>query len=107
MESASLLSTMTTITDLLRSPSRVEKVTKTIFYQVDTERSGLVSERDLETMLRECAEQSAANPPTTVEIKQFLDSIERTHEGKLTLPEFKAIAIKALGGAAYRGALIF
>lgn len=89
---------MATITQLLRSPSRVNKVTNTVFNEFDKNHTGFVSERELEAMIRESAEQQAATPPTSAEIQRALEGMERSQKDKLTFPEFRNLVWKLFEG---------
>ena len=71
--------------------AKLTEVAKPCFDIFDTDKSGKIDEKELQSAFNEIAKSMNQKPPTKDEIKQFMDAIDTDKSGKIDLNEFKAL----------------
>jgi len=94
---------MSKISDILKNPDQVNKVAKAVFDQVDTDRSGYVSEGELEVLMKNIASQCGIKAPSSSEVAQAMDAMDTNNDGKISLDEFKVLVVEILQALADKG----
>lgn len=91
------------VKDMLNNPTQVDKVAKAVFDSVDTDRSGFVSEEELDTLMRNIAGQCMAPAPTQKEVKEALQVLDQNKDGQISFEEFKVLVVEILRNLADKG----
>lgn len=84
------------IKDILNDEAKLNEVAKLAFDGVDTDKSGFVDEKELETLMKTMASDLGIQPPSPKEIKEAFDAMDTDKNGKITLGEFKALVRQIL-----------
>ena len=79
------------IQNILNNESKFNQVAKVAFDSVDTDRSGQIDSKELETVMNQVAKDMDADPPKAEDVKEVLDHLDSDKSGKLSFEEFKVL----------------
>ncbi len=82
--------------DLLKDKDKVDAVAKNLFNLYDTNKNGVICEKELSSALIAFTSGSGAPVPDEQTIKQTFLSLDTNGDGSLSLDEFKEFLIKTL-----------
>ena len=82
--------------DLLKDKEKVDTVAKNLFNVYDTNKNGVICEKELSNALTAFTSGSGAPIPDEQTIHQTFKSLDTNGDGSLSLEEFKQFLIKTL-----------
>ena len=84
------------IQDLINDKEKFNTVAQNLFTQYDTNKNGVICEKELSNALTSFTKGSGAPIPDADTIKQVFLSLDKNNDGALSLEEFKEFLIKTL-----------
>ena len=82
--------------NILNDPVQLDAHIKSIFDEVDSDKSGFVDEIELESILKKFAQTNGGDAPSKEEVAKTLKTLDLNQDGKISLDEFKVLAVKML-----------
>lgn len=79
------------IQNILNNENKFNQVARVAFDSVDTDKSGQIDSKELETVMKQVAADMEADPPSSADIKEVLDHLDSDKSGKLSFDEFKVL----------------
>ena len=79
------------IKDILNDAKKLREVAKVAFDSVDTDRSGLIDQEELEKVMAQISQDMGAEPPSKEDVKEVLEHLDTDHSGKIDFEEFKVL----------------
>lgn len=89
--------------ELLNSPSQLDKLVRTVFDQVDTDKSGAVSEDELAVLMKNISGHCGIQAPTKSDIHDAMSALDKNNDGQISLDEFKVLIVQILKTLDKRG----
>ena len=87
---------MTSAADILNNPELLDQVTRAAFNEVDTDKSGSVTQDELEALIKNIAQQSNIAPPSKQDIQDAMKALDTNNDGKVSYEEFKVLVVMIL-----------
>ena len=84
------------VQDLINDKEKFNTVAQNLFTQYDTNKNGVICEKELSNALTSFTKGSGAPIPDADTIKQVFLSLDKNNDGALSLEEFKEFLIKTL-----------
>ena len=84
------------IQDIINDKEKFNELAKNLFTQYDTNKNGVICEKELTTALSSFTAGTGAPVPDAETIKQVFLSLDTNKDGALSLEEFKEFIIKTL-----------
>ena len=84
------------VQDLINDKEKFNTVAQNLFTQYDTNKNGVICEKELSNALTSFTKGSGAPVPDADTIKQVFLSLDKNNDGALSLEEFKEFLIKTL-----------
>ena len=84
------------IQDIINDKEKFNELAKNLFTQYDTNKNGVICEKELTSALSSFTAGSGAPVPDAETIKQVFLSLDTNKDGALSLEEFKEFIIKTL-----------
>ena len=84
------------VQDLINDKKKFNTVAQNLFTQYDTNKNGVICEKELSNALTSFTKGSGAPIPDADTIKQVFLSLDKNNDGALSLEEFKEFLIKTL-----------
>jgi len=84
------------VQDLINDKEKFNTVAINLFTQYDTNKNGVICEKELSNALTSFTKGSGAPIPDADTIKQVFLSLDKNNDGALSLEEFKEFLIKTL-----------
>ena len=84
------------VQELINDKEKFNEVAKKLFEQYDTNKNGVICEKELSNALTTFTAGSGGPVPDAATIKQVFDSLDTNKDGALSLDEFKQFIIKTL-----------
>ena len=78
------------IKDILNDEKKLKEVAKVAFDSVDTDRSGLIDQEELEKVMAQISQDMGAEPPSKEDVK-VLDHLDTDHSGQIDFEEFSQL----------------
>ena len=79
------------IKDILNDDKKLREVAKVAFVSVDTDRSGLIDQEELEKVMAQISQDMGAEPPSKEDVKEVLDHLDTDHSGQIDFEEFSQL----------------
>ena len=79
------------IKDILNDDKKLKEVAKVAFDSVDTDRSGLIDQEELEKVMTQISQDMGAEPPSKEDVKEVLEHLDTDHSGKIDFEEFSQL----------------
>ena len=70
---------------------KLREVAKVAFDSVDTDRSGLIDQEELEKVMAQISQDMGAEPPSKEDVKEVLEHLDTDHSGKIDFEEFSQL----------------
>lgn len=86
------------IQDIINDKEKFEALAKNLFDQYDTNKNGVICEKELSNALTAFTAGSGAPVPDAATIKSVFLSLDKNNDGALSLEEFKEFLIKTMIG---------
>ena len=84
------------VQDLINDKEKFNTVAQNLFVQYDTNKNGVICEKELSNALISFTKGAGAPIPDADTIKQVFLSLDKNNDGALSLEEFKEFLIKTL-----------
>ena len=84
------------VQELINDKEKFNEVAKKLFEQYDTNKNGVICEKELSNALISFTSGSGAPVPDAETIKQVFIGLDTNNDGALSLEEFKQFLIKTL-----------
>ena len=84
------------VQDLINDKEKFNTVAINLFTQYDTNKNGVICEKELSNALTSFTKGSGAPIPDADTVKQVFLSLDKNNDGALSLEEFKEFLIKTL-----------
>ena len=84
------------VQDLINDKEKFNTVAQNLFTQYDTNKNGVICEKELSNALTSFTKGSGAPIPDADTVKQVFLSLDKNNDGALSLEEFKEFLIKTL-----------
>ena len=84
------------IQDIINDKEKFEALSKNLFEQYDTNKNGVICEKELSNALKSFTIGTGAPIPDAETIKQVFISLDKNKDGALSMEEFKEFLIKTL-----------
>ena len=84
------------VQELINDKEKFNEVAKKLFEQYDTNKNGVICEKELSNALISFTSGSGAPVPDAETIKQVFIGLDTNNDGALSLEEFKEFLIKTL-----------
>ena len=91
---------MAELQNILNDPVQLDAHIKSIFYEFDSDKSGFVDEIELENLMKKFAQTNGGDAPSKEDVAKTLKAFDLNQDGKISLDEFKFLAVKMLTGTA-------
>ena len=79
------------IKEILNNEKKLREVVKVAFDSVDTDRSGLIDQDELEKVMAQISQDMGAEPPTKDDVKEVMEHLDTDHSGKIDFEEFSQL----------------
>ena len=79
------------IKEILNNEKKLREVVKVAFDRVDTDRSGLIDQEELEKVMSQISQDMGAEPPTKDDVKEVMEHLDTDHSGKIDFEEFSQL----------------
>ena len=79
------------IKDILNDEKKWKEVAQVAFDSVDTDRSGLIDQEELEKVMAQISQDMGAEPPSKEDVKEVLDHLDTDHSGQIDFEEFSQL----------------
>ena len=70
---------------------KLREIVKVAFDSVDTDRSGLIDQEELEKVMGQISQDMGAEPPTKEDVKEVMEHLDTDHSGKIDFEEFSQL----------------
>ncbi len=84
------------VQDIINDKEKFEALAKNLFVQYDTNKNGVICEKELSNALTSFTAGTGAPVPDAETIKQVFLSLDKNNDGALSFEEFKEFLIKTL-----------
>ena len=84
------------VQELINDKEKFNTVAQNLFVQYDTNKNGVICEKELSNALTTFTAGSGAPIPDADTVKQVFLSLDKNNDGALSLEEFKEFLIKTL-----------
>ena len=88
---------MEAIRDILVNEKKFNDIVKVAFDSVDTDKSGLIDEEELNQVMTQIANDMDTEPPSKEDVKRVMEHLDTDHSGKIDCYEFKMLMREVLG----------
>ena len=85
------------IKDILNDAKKLREVAKVAFDSVDTDRSGLIDQEELEKVMAQISQDMGAEPPSKEDVKEVLEHLDTDHSGFIDFEQFCLLIIDVFG----------
>ena len=85
--------------DIINDKEKFNAIANNLFVQYDTNKNGVICEKELSNALTTFTAGSGAPIPDAETIKQVFLSLDKNNDGALSLEEFKEFLIKTVIGS--------
>ena len=82
---------MEAIRDILVNEKKFNDVVKVALDSVDTDRSGLIDQEELEKVMAQISQDMGAEPPTKEDVKEVMEHLDTDHSGQIDFEEFSQL----------------
>ena len=79
------------IKEILNNEKKLREVVKVAFDSVDTDRSGLIDQDELEKVMAQISQDMGAEPPTKDDVKEVMEHLDTDHSGQIDFEEFSQL----------------
>ena len=79
------------IKEISNNEKKLREVVKVAFDSVDTDRSGLIDQDELEKVMAQISQDMGAEPPTKDDVKEVMEHLDTDHSGKIDFEEFSQL----------------
>ena len=73
------------------SEAQLLEIFKNAFDKLDTDQNGVLDMAEFAVIVKECASEFGADPPTDAEIKEVFEEADKDGSGAIEFPEFVAL----------------
>ena len=87
---------MAEIQEILADREKVMEVTKAVFDEVDTDKSGAIDKNELKEALYKVARDAEMPPPSQSEVDGILKALDTDQNGTISLSEFQVLIYEVL-----------
>ena len=77
---------------ILNDEKKFNEFAQKTFNSIDTDSSGEIDFKELETIMTSLAEEMGGSPPTKEEIHEVFDELDTDKSGSISFEEFKVLA---------------
>lgn len=81
---------------ILKDEAKLSSVTKQIFDEVDTDRSGSISKNEMQSAMQMIAKEMGIDEPTRGDVDKAMKDFDTDGTGKLSVGEFRAVVVEIL-----------
>ena len=81
---------------ILKDENKLTRVTKQIFDEVDTDRSGSISKNEMQSAMQMFAKEMGIDEPTNEDVNKAMKDFDTDGTGKLSVDEFRAVVVEIL-----------
>ena len=79
------------IKEILNNEKKLREIVKVAFDSVDTDRSGLIDQEELEKVMGQISQDMGAEPPTKEDVKEVMEHLDTDHSGQIDFEEFSQL----------------